>query len=456
MILHGILSLFLLLQGSGAIQGAVTDSSTGQAVVGAQVLLVKLPAMGPRGRSQTETLLRIPPQTSDTAGRFNFQNLPLGDYILRVVAEGYGDGSFVGRTTQSNGMVLAITEKERNLDISFRLIRGSAISGRIVGVNNEPLGNMEVSLFQTRQEPGGRTVHNQAMYTATNDRGEYRLFPVSPGRYKLSASAPTHPIRNVPGGIGPINNPKNKHPRLFYPGTPDPVAAAVIDVPTGGEIAGMDFRMSEQPTFRIKGRVIDTITGQLPATVGMSITERNSNLNLGGFSTAQVIDRRDGTFELLHVAPGSYIIRAQIPTTQRGTTPRSPGSAEGAAAAVDIVNRDVEGVVVAFGPPLRLTGRVRMENGGTPPAGRANLVLRPPTPMTMSGGTHTLQWNSDGSFRVEGVEPGEYLVSFAPQQAGLTVREMRSGSTNLLTQPVLLIDPRTDEIVVTLSTSGGR
>jgi hypothetical protein len=318
---------------------------------------------------------------------------------------------------------------------------------------------MEVSLFLPRVAPDGRSSYNQLMTGATNDRGEYRLFPVQPGKYYLSAGPPTRSIPTVQAST-PINNPKNKYPRLFHPGVPEVSAAAAIDVFSGGELSGLDFRMTEQPTFRIKGRVIDTVTGQqLPRDVSISIAVRNSNVNVGGFATTAVLDPRDGSFDLQYIAPGSYLIRALSRPPLRGGTARPTGAAEIAAAAVDVLNRDVDDVVVAFRPLLSLTGRVRMENGAPPPADiRVNVFLRSSMPPMTN--VPRLQWNSDGTFRIDGIEPGEYLVSISPMRGnggaatGVSVREARSGPVNLLKEPLLLTDPRPDEIVVTLSTTG--
>src|SRR5688572_30380375 len=167
--IQAILSLVLVLQtAAGGISGTVVDDATGQPVAGARLAATRLPTMGPRGRSQNETILRVPPQTTDSTGRFAFQNLALGDYIVTIAAEGYGDGSFVGRTPQSNGMPVTLTEREASRNVSFRLVRGSAISGRVVGASGEPLGNMEVSLFLHNVTPDGRSSYSQAMVTATN------------------------------------------------------------------------------------------------------------------------------------------------------------------------------------------------------------------------------------------------------------------------------------------------
>jgi hypothetical protein len=72
-----------------------------------------------------------------------------------------------------------------------------------------------------------------------------------------------------------------------------------------------------------------------------------------------------------------------------------------------------------------------------------------------------LQWNADGTFKFDRVEPGEYSVSIGPVESGnpaasLYLKEARFGSIDLLTHPLLVTGPRSDEIVITLGQNGGR
>jgi hypothetical protein len=77
----------------------------------------------------------------------------------------------------------------------------------------------------------------------------------------------------------------------------------------------------------------------------------------------------------------------------------------------------------------------------------------------LSSGAPALEWYTGGSFRITVIVRGDYRVSISPIRvtggtASVPVREMRSGSIAPLTQPLLLIDPRTDDIVVTLRSTG--
>ena len=106
----------------------------------------------------------------------------------------------------------------------------------------------------------------------TNDRGEYRLFWVTPGRYYLSVAGSMRPIPGVPFSPGT----SRKYPRTFYPSTTDITAAALIDVSAGGELSGVDVGLREEPRFRVRGRVLDSTTGQPPRNVSIRIVQRSS------------------------------------------------------------------------------------------------------------------------------------------------------------------------------------
>src|SRR5438094_435244 len=95
----------------------------------------------------------------------------------------------------------------------------------------------------------------------TNDRGEYRLFWITPGRYYLSAASTNRPVPGVPFNPGGFTN---KYPRTFYPSSSDVASAVPIEVQPAVELSGLDFRLNEQPTYRVRGRVVDPTSGSTP------------------------------------------------------------------------------------------------------------------------------------------------------------------------------------------------
>ena len=350
-------------------------------------------------------------------------------------------------------------------NVVLHLLPAGNVSGRVTGDNGEPLVGVEVSLIRATYSIGGRKSMSQMGSAPTNDRGEYRLFWMTPGQYYLAVNPSS---RNM-GGFGP-NMPSaanNKHPRTFYPGTTDISGGTEIEILPGGELNGIDFRLASQPVYRIRGRVVDSATGQFPQSANISIIPREQMI--GGISSSGApYNPADGTFELRDILAGSYWIRAQMPFINRpqvapGGRPPSPPSA---VAAVDVAGSDVDNVVLTVLPPMSIQGRVRIEGQASltgamtvslqPAAGGGMMVGPFPTPA---------QVQPDGTFQIENVGPGEYQVAvpgMGPTPAGLNagqalyVKEARLGSINVLTEPVTIAGPVSGDLQIVLAGNAGQ
>src|SRR5437763_10663641 len=208
-------SVFLLLQtAKGSIEGVVVNSMTNKPIPGAQVNATRMPAVatgGPAGTITTGVVggvigvaeagrvitaqgplnppVQIPPVTTDTNGHFVFADLEPGRYLLRAAAEGYARQEYSTRPGDQNGMTaqVELSAGQTSKETILHLIPGGTVSGRVTGSNGEPLVNIEVSLLRSTYDGDGRKTLQQSGAAQTNDRGEYRLFWVTPGRYYLSA-----------------------------------------------------------------------------------------------------------------------------------------------------------------------------------------------------------------------------------------------------------------------------
>ena len=369
-------SVFLLFQVSkGSIEGLVVSSTTNKPIAGAQVSATRMPTppapnggtvqvpsqivggvIASSGAGIAPQVLggppgQLPSVTADTNGRFIFQDLVPGAYLLRASADGYArqeynmrPGTVSGTTVQVN-----LSAGQAAKGTVFRLVPGGTVSGRVTGSNGEPVVNIEVSLLRTMYDPEGRKTMSQAGLTQTNDRGEYRLFWITPGRYYLSAVSSTRPVPGFP--FNP-SNVTNKYPRTFYPSSTDVASASPIDIQPGGEMSGMDFRLSEQPTYRIRGRIVNSQTGQpVPRGVSIGISPRDPVVNAGSSFSSPPYNPVDGTFELRDVPSGSYVIRVQLPLTERPQPGQPFRPPPVALAPVDVRAADVDGIVVSFLPP---------------------------------------------------------------------------------------------------------
>jgi Carboxypeptidase regulatory-like domain len=481
-----IAALFLLQAGKGSIEGVVLDSVTNRPIAGAQLTATKFgtprnaPAAAPAqggvtgvlggviaAGTQVTTVMpngipaaQLAPVRTDAAGHFIFRDLEAGTYQLRASAEGYAQQDYNQRPGGQSGMMQSVnlTDGQAVKDAVFRLTPGGTLSGRITGSSGEPLVNIEVLLLRSTYDPDGRKTFQQTATVQTNDRGEYRMFWVTPGRYLLSAASSNRPIPGVPFNPG---NFSNRYPRTFYPNVTDVSSAVPIEVQPAVELSGIDFRLTEQPTYRVRGRVIDSNSAStVQRNVSISIMPRDSVVNTGGSFSGNSYNASEGTFELRDVPSGSYLIRAQLPVSrpEPGQPPSTPPTAT---APVDVGGADVDGVVLTFVPPTSIPGRVRIEGELLPQNFRATISLRPAVLGTaFAGFVRPAQTNADGAFSVDGVAPGEYRVTananFGSSQMKLYVKEIRFGSTDALTHPLTVTGSVSDTMEIVFGKDGSK
>jgi hypothetical protein len=342
----------------------------------------------------------------------------------------------------------------------LHLTPGGTISGRVTGGNGEALVGMDVQLVRsTYQIDGRRNLLPLGSAQQTNDRGEYRLFWMPPGKYYLSVSPSPFPRA---GGLGLPSSPNNKYPRTYYPGSKDITAATEIDVPAGGELVGIDLRLTPQTTYRIRGSVIDSTTGQFPQNANITIVPRDGVI--GGISgLGNSYNRTNGTFELRDVIAGSYWVRAQLPLAgplQAGANGRLPTPSIGIAA-VEVTANDIEGLSVVIQPPFSIPGRVRVDGGSTVNLQQIRIALQPPaTGLVAFRLPQPPVVNPDGTFVFADVGPGEYLLNVpllgGPNAPGLYVKEARLGGADVLTQPIVISGPVSDQFDIVLATTSSR
>src|SRR5207249_826823 len=122
--------------------------------------------------------------TSD-AGKFIIRAVPAGKYELTVTRTGY--------VQSDQSLTLENDPRPRNVIVALN--PSGAISGRIFDEFGEPVIGAEVRAMKSFYQRGGRIL--VPMQSAvTDDRGEYRLFWLPPGRYFVSAVGP------MPDGLG--------------------------------------------------------------------------------------------------------------------------------------------------------------------------------------------------------------------------------------------------------------
>jgi hypothetical protein len=441
---------------TGSIEGTVVRIGTGEPIAGARVILTKsvaglpttiggVPVLPPVSgativSSGSFGARPVQPTTvpTDAQGRFVATNVEAGGYRITVAANGYARQDYGQKAFGTPGTIVNVAAGQPLKDIVVRMTPAGNVTGRISDDSGRPAVGAQVQLLRTNYGPNGQKLFQAAGTTRTNDRGEYRLYWVTPGKYYLSASSGSGPTRPVDGGTGESPNGLSESYALtYYPGAADLKDASSIEVQAGVELSAIDFNVPVQQLRKVRGRVIDSRTGQRPAAANLSIASRS--LTGGGFTSGafSAYNPADGTFEIANVAPGSYTITAQIQDPNQRITPL-PSSAPdrpSASAPVTVASTDVDGVVLNIVAPVSIPGRLVVEGqqlSSVQGFERIRVQLSQPNNEPFSSTPQFQTLNSDGSFREDNALPGQYRLSVLLMPPDFYIKEALFDQTDVL------------------------
>jgi hypothetical protein len=354
------------------------------------------------------------------------------------------------RSPTEQGISFDVAAGQKMTGIQLTMTPTGSISGRVYGKNGEPAGNAQVMAMRQVYKDGRPTM-TLVQIVASDDRGEYRLFWLTPGRYYVAAKPditelsintgePTAynaaAVRITPpmrfGSFEQATSPSVTTRRLktgeiveemylptYYPGTPDPQAAAAIPVAAGAAVGGVDIT-TETGLIRphhIRGRIIDKATGQPVGQASISAVPRT---NQAYFTIASTRSTAQGLFDLAGVATGSY----QVFATRSGEAQVGLNGV----VSLDVGDKDIDNLSIVIGPDFKLSGRFVMEGGGRSYPRIADLTRDPQVVgMTRGGFSYNPPAAADGSFTLDGVASGDFRVTLQRLPPDGYIKSMRLG-----------------------------
>jgi 5-hydroxyisourate hydrolase-like protein (transthyretin family) len=451
---------------NGSIEGIVVNATTNLPIEGVRLRI------GPRPGSpyQPSDYPDVSAVRTGPDGKFTFTGLKAALYGVIVEENGYvkqGIGFSRYGSELQDGPPIALIPGQAVKGITVRMVPAGTVSGRIRDADlRQPVAGVRVQLLRLDYGADGQRTLGEVDSVRTNDRGEYRLYFVTPGRYYIGAGGVLP--RNTPGTLQ--NNPNlipADYAATFYPGVTNTWSATMVDVKPGANVAGIDFSVSKHVLYRISGRVLDSATGQPPAAATFSLYRR-SDLRWESVEGVNNYRPADGTFRLTGLVPGSY----SIVVSARKSAPRSiqaipsvpagprvisvafrvaqsrdavdpPGYAR-RVTAVEITGSDVEGLTIPVSPGVLVDGRVTIEGRAMPAASldRVQVSVRSPDKLlSNSSRLGTTGTPGAGTLRFDDVAPGEYRVSVSGLPEGFYVKQVNFGGIDGL-QGLLQISPR--------------
>jgi carboxypeptidase family protein len=361
--------------GTATIEGVVTTAS-GQPIHRAQVVLSSQAAGGGQRFASTDAL-----------GRFEFRDLLAARYRLVASKPGYVTMPFGASSPHDVGAVIELRDRQAVQKLTVKLPAGGVISGRVVDEFGDPILDATVQAVRYEYSKGPGTLAAVGRPRLTDDRGQFRLFGLPPGRYYVSAT-----LRRALARDDDLQDEPDRFAPAYYPGTSDVLQARPVSVSAAQEVIGIDFPLAPVQIARVSGIVTDS---HGIAVVGATVRlARNRGLRdpVAG-RTART--RKDGSFSIPDVPPGDFRLEAQ----GKG----SDGDTEFGSTGVSINGSDLGGITVATNKGSVVRGLVRLDGTSPPSFSPAGVTVTARAPFEEPGsktGGPTARIGPDWSFRL--------------------------------------------------------
>jgi protocatechuate 3,4-dioxygenase beta subunit len=436
-------------------------------------------------------------ESSDEAGKFVFEDVAPGRYLLTSEKTGFVTQRYGARSDSSPGTPLVLEAGNELKDVTIQMTPQAVIAGRVTDQDGDPVANIAVSVFRYGYTNGRRTLTpgggppaggrggpigpGGPGGTVTDDQGNFRIGNLSPGRYYVSADPRGIGVAPVPGRNAAA--PQASNVTTFYPEALDAKSAAPVDVGAGGEIRGIEIRIRKERTYSIRGKVIDTTIGA-PASSAYVLVVPTDSMTVGPALLSNVgRANADGSFEIRNLLPGVQVLQGSANgnlTISSGgggglimARMGGPGGVETGATGrleVNISDSDVNNVVLQLTAGAEIDGTIRMEEGdlkdwlqpqqssqqrgpaGLPPLpGPGTKSVRLGSTEGISVSAPSAPCNADGTFLLKGVAPSKYFITIGGLPQGTFVKSMRFGGQDVTRAPLDLTSGGGGSLEVVLS-----
>ncbi|MFN2576202.1 MAG: hypothetical protein ABR607_00765 [Pyrinomonadaceae bacterium] len=367
----------------------------------------------------------------DAEGKYRINGLAAGQVNVTAFAPTY-----VLPVTPMNGQgrIVNLSADEALEGIDFKLTRGSVITGRVVDAEGRPVIEERITLLPVDEhgEPARVLISrgtNFLMYN-TDDRGIYRIYGLSAGRYKVSVGDEAGRSASVRAA--------GYYPKTFYPDTADAARASIVDLREAAEAKNIDITVGNRArTYTVSGRIIDADTSQPLAGVEFSFGALQQNQNqtyIAGTYSPGIPTNSKGEFRIEGIEPGHYAIMASS-NSMYGQTSKQRPKVFSDPLTFEITDSDVPGLEVKAQRGLSISGVVVTDGIADKKvlAGLSKLVVVGYVEASSSsiqtfGSGSTSPVGPDGTFQIDGLRPGKVTLDIAgvagPESRAFTVSQI--------------------------------
>ena len=323
---------------TATVTGKVMCSDTQRAARFANVMLIatqEVEQTDQRGGFGGGNFGRRVAARTDLDGNFTVQAEP-GDYYVTATATGYASpvaeiAARLNSSATAADLLAALPQvhvaEAGGATVNLTLDRGAVIQGKMQWDDGSPAAGVNVSVQPTTQatapvsdltravsQLGGGFGGGLGGFTATDDRGVFRITGLPPGSYWVRATVTT-PSADPGGGTFQ----RMTSVTFYAPGKVRRSDAQVVTLKSGEERDDLQFMMDLTSLHTVSGHVGATDTGSIETGVVRLTDTQDSSLS------RMAIVNTDGSFALQWVPAGTYTLAV----TNASNVPRQLGGRRG-------------------------------------------------------------------------------------------------------------------------------
>ncbi|MEP7354383.1 MAG: carboxypeptidase regulatory-like domain-containing protein [Acidobacteriota bacterium] len=241
---------------------------------------------------------------SDASGNLSFPTLAPATYRMSVDKAEY----FAPDTRD----VVIAAGSTNNLG-ELTLVRKRRISGTVRWQDGEPVPTATVQYLPV--VVGNAQVEGVGGFFRTNERGEYSMPELRPGRYAIFAS--------YSGNYAQVSGlPLRMGLPSFYPSGSNPDAGGFVDVRTQASVSDIAIVLQEKPGFVVEGRVEPSSASPLGSEVSLILLTPRTPSEF----VARAVTKAGERFKFLSVPEGEYVLVSNSRDLQRRVQPLVVGT----------------------------------------------------------------------------------------------------------------------------------
>ncbi len=371
---------------------------------------------------------------TDQEGNYKIGGIPAGAYDVVTSAPSY----VLAPSAEGSQRRVVLGEDENLENINFSLVKGGVITGKISDADARPVIQTSVRIYRVQDanarvpnpaQPRPTPIVYPAGTQITDDRGVYRFFGLTAGKYTVAVG------KDNDGFSMPT---RSMYTEVYYPDVSDKAKATVIEVSEGSETKDIDISLGRpMQTFSASGRVIDGEKGEgLPYvrfTLQQVVGDRTT------FQNAFVSTNARGEFTAENLTPGKYLAYMM---GQQGSELRGDNTT------FEIIDADVTGITIRMLKGGSISGVVTLDTEDKNAWDRlTKLTIMgyvQPTPGSLPmGNSARATIGPDGSFRLNGLAPGMIAIQLVPT---MDMNQMKGLTVSSITRDGVPLSPRIVEL----------